>query len=146
MSKVYGFKIKDVFEFINPEKVIDLGQDYVLDTDSWKVMQKRKDERYRDFWEEKNIAQVILGFVTDDVFLGNKFLEGELSGKELVVYTINMDDFSELLTIYLGITPDMDTFSKKVCDSLRKLAKEELVPNTKETEMKGLEFGFYDVD
>lgn len=144
MAKVYGFKIDDVLDFISPEKVMKYGEKYIVDDGVWNVMSKRQDERYKTFWKSDSVSKVILGVLIDSIFQGKKYLEGELVENTLIIYTKNMDAFSEELSDYLRYTPNTDIFQFKILNSLAKISKEEFDPNSKEIQLP-VEFGFYDV-
>lgn len=144
--KVYGLKIKDLINFISPQKVLQEGENYILKKETWNVMTKRSDKRYLDFWDAVDVAKIVVGLITDEVYGGVEVVMGELYEGNLVVYPKQMGMYTKQLNTYLECTPDMDAFEEKTTEVLRLISDEQIEPNSKTKLFPSVEYGFYCVE
>ena len=144
--KVYGLKIKNLLNFINPQSVLMEGENYVLQKEVWNVMSKRSDERYKDYWDEEVVAKIVVGLITDEIYGGEEVVMGELYHGDLVVYPKQMNMYTKELNTYLECTPDTDTFTDKVIEVLKLISDEQIDPNSTTKLYPSVEFGFYEVE
>ena len=143
---VFGCKINNLINFINPGKVIAIGEDYILDDRTWNVMTKRCDERYRIFWKSEDVAKIVVGLIVDDVYKGKDVVMGELYEGDLVIYPRTMEVFSKELSEYLECTPDTDSFADKITETLKLITDEVENSNTKEKGLPSVDFDFFEVE
>lgn len=144
--RVYGFKIKDLMNFINPKNVLMEGENYVIQNETWNIMKKRSDERYKEYWSDEIVAKVVVGLITDEIYGSKEVMLGELYKGDLIVYPKTMGIYTPELNTYLECTPDSEAFEERVIEVLKLISDEQIDPNGKTKTLPSVEFGFYEVE
>lgn len=144
--KAYGFKIMNLMDFIDPEKVVAVGENYIVATNRWNVIRKTPD-RHKIFWQKEEVSKIIIGLLTDEIYDGVEVIEGELNefSDILIIYHKNMAPFSDELQSYLASTPNKDVFFVKCLEVLNKICIYPLNNNNKELNHM-VKFGTFDIE